>query len=295
MEVKLEVKKMPTKILDGKIIAAEISQQLKKRIIQQKLSPRLAIILCGEDPASVLYITMKKKACEEIGIQSELHTFPETISASEICSHINRLQKEADGIIIQLPLPVSLEKHKFSILNSIDPAKDVDGLTATSLGKIAQGNLEGIFVSATVQGIISLLDTYKIQFQGKNVTIINHSALIGKPLSLLLLQRGATVTICHEFTPDLSAKTNNADILISATGVPGLIKKEMVKQGAVVVDVGISKNASTGKVQGDVDFYGVQDIANFIAPVPGGVGPMTIAQLLLNVVESSLRRSVVRS
>ncbi len=270
---------MTEAILDGKKIAAEIAEELKQEISARKTHPRLSIILVGDNPESKLYTSMKLKKCMEIGVQGTLHHLPETGSEEEIINVIRQVNDQSDGVMIQIPLPSHLNTEK--ILNAINPDKDVDGLTAMSLGKIMRGDES--CAPATPQAIVELLNRYGIPVQGKEVTIINHSALIGKPLALMLLNRGATVTVCHEFTSDLKKHTLAADILITAVGKARFIKEEMVKEHAVVVDAGICKTENG--VVGDVDFERVALKASCITPVPGGVGPMTVVMLLKNVVQ----------
>ena len=270
---------MTAKILDGKKLAENIKKEIKKN----KLKPGLATILVGDNPASQLYVNMKKKSCQQCGINFELYKFKENVTDGEVLGAIMALNKndKIHGIIVQLPLPKYLDKTM--ILQAINPLKDVDGLTSLNLGDIMINNEK--LIPATPKGVITLLDHYKINVKGKDVVIVSHSTVVGKPLAMMFLNRDATVTVVHEFTKDLKQYTKNANILISAAGVPNLIKKDMVKKGAVVVDVGISK--VKGKVAGDVDFKEVKKVASYITPVPGGIGPMTIASLLQNVVIAS--------
>ncbi len=273
---------MTAKILDGKKTAEKIQKNVKLKVKQLKLKPGLAAILVGDNEASQMYVNMKKKACEKCCFSFELYKLPENALDTEIINTIMALNKDdkIHGIIVQLPLPKHLDKT--IILQAIDPLKDVDGLNSVNLGDIMVNNER--LLPATPKGIIALLDNYKINVKGKDVVIISHSAVVGKPLAMMMLNRDATVTVCHEFTKNLKEHTKKADILISATGVPNLIKKNMVKKGAIVIDVGISK--VKGKVQGDVDKE-VKKVASYITPVPGGIGPMTIASLLENVVIAS--------
>lgn len=270
---------MTAKILDGKKVAEKIQKEVKLKIKKKKIKPGLAAILVGNNPASQLYVTMKKKNCEKCGIYFELYKFKENSLDTEIIDTIMALNKndKIHGIIIQLPLPKHLDKTM--ILQAINPLKDVDGLNSVNLGDIMMNNER--LAPATPKGIITLLDHYKVKVKGKDVVIVGHSAVVGKPLAMMFLNRDSTVTVCHEFTKDLKQYTSKADILISATGVPKLIKKNMVKKKVIVIDVGISK--VKGKVSGDVDFKEVKKVASYITPVPGGIGPMTIASLLENV------------
>lgn len=296
-------------ILDGQKISQEILVELKEKIDHLPSKPRLDIILVGDNPQSVLYTNKKKKQCEKIGINCHLHHLPEEnngekVFKEKIIQTIKELNLISDGIMVQLPFPEHLNTHSHSILETISPEKDVDGLTSTNLGKIAQGQeqnqgkdrSQGLgqksFAPATPLGIIYLLEKYQIHLKGKEVTIVNHSNIVGKPLAMMLLKRGATVNICHEFTPDLAAYTSKADILISGTGIPHLIKAEMVKEGAVVVDVGIAKIDGEVQICGDVDFDKVKAKTSWITPVPGGIGPMTIATLLKNLVDAVENKEV---
>ena len=274
---------MTATLLDGKKLAQQLQQELKKKIQALKKKPHLVAVLVGDDPLSTLYVNTKEKACAIVGITSSKKQLPATISEQELIKTITTLNTDASvtGILVQLPLPSHI--NQTTILSAIDPKKDVDGMTPFQLGTLALGKEE--LVSCTAKGILTLLDFYKIPLQGKHVVIINHSILIGKPLSLLLLQRNATVTVCHAYTQNLETLTLQADILISGVGKPAFIKASMVKKGAVVVDVGISKTAKG--IVGDVDFKEVSAKASFITPVPGGVGPMTIAILLQNTYEAS--------
>lgn len=270
-------------ILDGKKVADSILEQLHQTIQKKQLRLSFSIILCGEKPESVLYTNLKKKKASAIGIEAEIHRFPDAIEENNLIQAIHYLNGISDGIIVQLPLPKHL--NSASILNSINPMKDVDGLTSATLGKLLTG--EETYVPATPKGIIRLLEEYKINLNGKEVTIINRSSLIGKPLAMMLLNRGATVTVCHKCTKDIVKHTQNADIVISGVGIPKFIKEENIKEGAVVIDVGITQLEN--KTEGDVDFKNVEKKASFITPVPGGIGPMTIAMLLENIVNFKMR------
>lgn len=268
-------------ILNGKELSKKILSDLRKRLLNRKIKPVLSIILVGTNQESVLYTDIKKKKGIEIGIDVNIYSYPEDISQDKLISSINELNKSSDGLIVQLPLPIHLDQKK--VLNAIDPSKDVDGLTAFNNGKLVIGDEK--LVPATPKGIIRLLEEYKIGVKGKNVVIVNHSNILGKPLAAMMLNRNATVTICHKFTRDLSGFTEKADLLITGVGQPKLITKDMIKKGAVIIDVGITKKGKN--VFGDVDFNEVEKKASFITPVPGGVGPMTVAMLLENLVEIS--------
>lgn len=268
-------------ILDGLRSSEKILDLIRQEISEKRIAPRLSILLVGSRPDSLLYTEIKQKKADFVGIKSELYSFQEEVSEEELITKIKELNKISDGIIVQLPLPKNLNQQK--ILDSIAPEKDVDGLTSLNLGKTFAG--DETFAPATPKGIIRLLNEYSIPILHKNVVIVNHSNLIGRPLAAIFLSKNATVTVCHEFTKDLSEHTKKADILVTAVGKPNLITAEMVKKGAVVVDAGISKVG--GKVLGDVDFDSVKEKASYITPVPGGVGPMTVAILLESVLRVS--------
>lgn len=265
-------------ILNGKALSEQIQLDLKNRIKDFIIKPCLAVIQVGDDKASNTYINSKIKACSQVGIYFKHVKFNDTASEREIINKILELNNDdyIDGIIIQLPLPKRFDPDKF--INIIAKNKDVDGLTDINCGKLFKGSN---LAPCTPMGILTLLKSNNIEVAGKNVVIVGKSNLVGKPLGLLLLNEGATVTICHSKTQNLSEHTKRADILISATGVKHLIKKNMVNKNAVVVDVGIVRE---DKLYGDVDFDNVSKIVTAITPVPGGVGPMTVAMLLSNVV-----------
>jgi len=265
-------------LLQGKEIAEKIIAELQRRIKKSGVKLHIAIIVCGNNPESLLYTKIKQKRSTEIGIQAELFHFPEEVTEAEVLETIVKLNNTVDGIIVQLPLPAPL--RPVIILNAIEPSKDIDGLTDYTLGKVLAG--DETLVPATPAGVLELLKQYNIELLGKKITIINHSTLIGKPLAMLFLNRGATVTICHKYTANLIEHTKNADIIISAVGIPGFIQEHMIAAGAILIDIGITKTA-TGVV-GDVDVESVKEKASFLTPVPGGIGPMTVAMLLSNVV-----------
>jgi methylenetetrahydrofolate dehydrogenase (NADP+)/methenyltetrahydrofolate cyclohydrolase len=269
------------KIIDGKKIAEEIKQDLKKRVEifkKKRIEPKLAIILIGERSDCEIYAKSKQKACEDIGIKSDLHVLPENIKEDKLIDTIDALNDDDSihGIIVEMPLPKNLNQK--TILREISPMKDVDGLNPITIGNISIGN--EFLVPATPKGILRLLEEMNIPIEGKEIVIVNNSNVVGKPLALLLTNRFATVTICHVKTKDLKEHTSKADILITAVGKPNLIKVDMVKKNAVVIDAGIKK--VDDKILGDVDFEKVKDIASYITPVPGGVGPMTVAMILEN-------------
>ncbi len=275
------------KILDGKKIAEEIKDELRLEILalqKKDVVPGLAVVLVGDDAASKVYVGGKEKVCQELGIFSVVHKLPANVSESNIINLIQELNadKKIHGILVQLPLPGNINPQK--IIGAISPKKDVDCFHPENVGKMFLG--EVIFLPCTPDGIIEILQRYGIEISGQNVTIVGRSNIVGKPLSMLLLQKNATVTIAHSKTKNLSAETLRADILVSATGRAGLITADMVKQGAVVIDVGMNRDEA-GKLVGDVDFAGVSAVAGAITPVPGGVGPMTIAMLMKNTVAAA--------
>ncbi len=272
-------------ILDGKALAKKIRASIKKEVDSLKkesIIPGLAFILVGDNPASQVYVNMKTKACEEVGIYSINHRMPSEISERELIEVIKMLNDNpmVDGILVQLPLPKHLNEEK--IIETIDYRKDVDGFHPYNMGRLARGN--PLFISCTPYGIMKLLNEYSIDVKGRDVVVVGAGNITGKPMALMLTNSGATVQICHIYTQNLKEKTKRADIVISAVGKPNLITEDMVKEGAVVVDVGISRVKD--RVVGDVDFEGVSKKASYITPVPGGVGPMTIAMLLYNTLQS---------
>ncbi len=269
-------------ILDGKKLRDKIFENLKIKLDKMPIKPTLAVILVGLDSASQIYVRNKKKTAEKLGINSLVIEYPENITENELLKKIDELNndKNITAILVQLPLPEHIDK--FKVIDSISPDKDVDGLTPYNLGKLFAGE-EPYVYPCTPKGILILLDEYKINIEGKHVVVIGRSNLVGKPVAQMLLKRNATVTMCHSHTKNLSEITKTADIIVSAVG-KNVIGEKMLKSNCVVVDVGIFKDEN-GKVRGDVDFEGVSNIAAYISPVPGGVGPMTIASLMLNTVE----------
>lgn len=270
-------------LLDGKATAQKVRAELKNEIEKRKekdplFQLSLTVILVGNDPASQVYVNNKIKACAKVGINSGLVTLPETATESEIIAEIEKLNADnsVDGILLQLPLPKGLDETK--IINRISPLKDVDGLTYLQQGMLYGGNKQ--IAPCTPSGVMRLLDEYNIDCKGKNVVMIGRSILVGKPLFELFLDRNATVTVCHSKTKNLSEYTRNADIIAVAVGRPEMLKGEDVKEGAVIIDIGINRTESG--LKGDVDFESVKQKASYITPVPGGVGPMTIAMLLQN-------------
>ena len=271
-------------ILDGKAAAAAIRADLRDSIAQKEgRVPCLAVVLVGEDPASKVYVRSKEKACADVGIRAVTHVLPASIAQEELETLLASLSAddEVDGILLQLPLPAGLDAR--SCIEAISPEKDVDGLTAVNQGRIAL-DIPGLR-PCTPAGVLALLERNGISLCGKKVVVIGRSILVGRPLSIMLGGRGcnATVTLCHSQTPDIAAVCREADILIAAVGRPGFVTADLVKPGAVVVDVGINRRED-GSLCGDVDFENVALLASAVTPVPGGVGPMTIAQLLVNTV-----------
>lgn len=274
-------------LMDGKTLAVEIKKDLKEKVGSMKNKPGLAVILIGENPASRKYVQMKEKACDDVGIYHAVYRINEAVSDDEIKELITELNKNVkiNGIIVQLPL--SKNHNSDEIIEKIDPKKDVDGLTTINIGRLEK-NLPGLF-PATPLGVMGLLKKYNIDLAGKSAVIVGRSNLVGKPLAQLLLNESATVTIAHSKTKNMGEVTKNADILISAVGKPGLITSDMVKDQVVMVDVGTTD--MDGKLKGDVDFDEVSKKASHITPVPGGVGPMTVAMLLSNVVKTITRKA----
>lgn len=269
-------------IIDGKVVSEKIRTEIKNMIKEEKITPTLAVIQIGDNKASNVYVRNKKKACEEAGIKFEHVKFNETISEELVINEIERLNNDisVNGILVQLPLPLGFDEGK--IINTINPVKDVDGLTYQNVGNLVLEN--ECLVSCTPLGVMELLKAYNVTLESKNVCIVGRSNLVGKPLVQLLLKENATVSICHSKSLDIKEYTKKADVLIVAAGHPNLITKDMVKDKAVVIDVGINKEGNL--LCGDVDFDEVSKKASLITPVPGGVGPMTIASLLKNVVKA---------
>ena len=288
---------MTAKIIDGKQIAADMRAKLRTDVAtlaKKGVVPGLGVILVGDDPASKSYVTSKEKDCEEVGIYSDDNRLSASISQKELMAHINRLNKDPriHGILVQLPLPKHFDE--LEVLMAIDPAKDVDGFHPINVGKMVTG--QKAFLPCTPHGIVHLLVKSGVKIEGANVVIVGRSNIVGKPLANILIQKSplgnATVTVCHTRTKNLAEHTKKADIVIAAAGSPNTITADMVKDGVVVVDVGMNRvddsTKKTGyRLIGDVDFENVKEKASFITPVPGGVGPMTRAMLLYNIVESA--------
>ena len=269
-------------ILDGKMLRDKIFESLKAKLDKMQQKPTLAVILVGENPASQIYVRNKKKTAEKLGINSLSIEYPSEISEEELLNKIKELNSDekVTAILVQLPLPAHINKNR--IIDAILPQKDVDGLTPYNLGKLFSGE-EPYVYPCTPKGILLLLDEYNIKLEGKNIVVVGRSNLVGKPVAQMLLKRNATVTMCHSHTQNLSEITKTADIIVSAVGKK-VIGEKMLKSDCVVIDVGIFRDEN-GKISGDVDFENVSKTAAYISPVPGGVGPMTIASLMLNTVE----------
>lgn len=273
--------------MDGKAVAKSIREGLKEevdRLKKEDIYPGLAVVLVGDNPASMIYVKNKGEACRAAGIYSEEHRLPEDTKESELLELINRLNNDPriHGILVQLPLPSHIDKDR--VLKSISPEKDVDGFHEINMGRLLTGQ-EGL-VPCTPLGIMKLLEYYHIPVEGRFAVVVGRSNIVGKPVAMMLLQRNATVTICHTRTRNMTETCRMADILIAAAGKPGMITGDMIKDGAVVIDVGINRS-DMGKLIGDVDFESVSKKAGWITPVPGGVGPMTIAMLLYNTVKAA--------
>lgn len=282
-----------TQVIDGRAVAKATREALKNKVevlLEQGITPGLDVILVGDDPASLIYVRNKKRACERLGMRSRIHTLPATTMQDELEQLICSLNADdtVDGILLQLPLPGDLDANR--ALAQIDPIKDVDGLHTSNLGRLVCG-LPGPH-PCTPAGCLTLLDSIGYEVSGKKAVIVGRSQLVGKPMAFLLLQRNATVTICHSRTRDLEAEIRQADIVVAAVGYAELIRGEWIKPGAVILDVGINRRED-GSLVGDVDFEGAQGRAAAITPVPGGVGPMTIATLLSNTYKQAcVRRGI---
>ena len=277
-------------IMDGKALSMKLKNSLKEeveKIISEGVNPCLAVIIVGDNPASKVYVNNKKKSCAELGIKSLEYALPEETTEEELLKIIDELNKneDVDGILCQLPLPKHITEK--NVINSILPEKDVDAFHPENVGHIMIGDYA--FLPCTPAGVMEILKEYEIDVAGKNCVVVGRSNIVGKPMTMLLLKENATVTVCHSKTKDLASFTKNADILVSAVGKPGLITADMVKENAVVIDVAINR-LENGKLCGDVDFENVKDKTSFITPVPGGVGPMTIATLMKNTVTSAKNR-----
>lgn len=270
-------------IIDGKLVSSVVRSKIAEEILDFKnntgIVPGLAVVIVGDNPASMVYVRNKKKACEQVGINSYEIALPADISEADLLERVIQLNNDESvhGILVQLPLPAHINEE--TIINAIDPKKDVDAFHPSNVGRIMIGNYS--FLPCTPAGIMDLLDYYNISISGKKCVVLGRSNIVGKPMAHLLLEKNGTVTVCHSRTADLKEETKNADILVVAIGKPEFVTADMVKDGAVVIDVGINRTED-GKLVGDVDFAGVSNVASYITPVPGGVGPMTITTLLKN-------------
>lgn len=278
---------MTARIIDGNALSQHLRAGVGERAAALRargVTPGLAVILIGDDPASAVYVRNKVRACEQHGVRSVLETYPATMTQAELLARIEALNADAaiHGILVQMPLPRHLDAH--AVIEAIAPAKDVDGFSVASAGELMTG-LPGLR-PATPAGCMKLIESTGIDLRGKHAVVIGRSNTVGKPMALLLLQANATVTVCHSATPDLGVFTRQADVIVAAVGRRGVLSADMVKPGAVIVDVGINRD-DDGKLCGDVDFAGVSQVAGWITPVPGGVGPMTITMLLVNTLDAA--------
>jgi len=266
------------KLIDGKTVAKEMRQKIKEEVAGMEKKPGLAVVLVGKDPASQVYVNLKDKRCKEIGMESYKHELPESASEKEVLALIDKLNKDdaVNGILVQMPVPKQISAQK--VMEAVLPEKDVDGFHPMSIGRMVAGKPS--LQACTPRGVMKLLAHYGIDVAGKDVTVIGRSLIVGTPVALMLMAKNATVTVCHSKTKDLKANTQHADIIVTAVGKKRLVTADMVKEGAVVVDVGMIRDE--GKLCGDVDFDNVKEKCSYITPVPGGVGPMTIACLLEN-------------
>ena len=273
-------------IIDGKKVSAEVKAQVAKEteLLKSKgIVPGLAVVIVGDDPASRVYVNNKKKACELVGFKSEEYALPAQTTQQELLNLVETLndKKDINGILVQLPLPEHLDEKQ--IIEAINPIKDVDAFNAVNVGKIMIGDYD--FLPCTPAGVMEMLSYYNIPVSGKNCVVIGRSNIVGKPMAMLLLHQNGTVTICHSKTRNLNEICAGADILVAAVGIPKFVKADMVKEGAVVIDVGMDRDEN-GKLCGDVDFDDVKEKTSYITPVPGGVGPMTIATLMKNTLKA---------
>jgi len=280
---------MAAKIIDGKSLAAAVRAAARPQVEQlaaRGVQPGLAVMLPGDNPASRVYVRNKVRACEETGLRSEMHEFPGNIEEAVLLERIARLNRDArvHGILVQLPLPRQVDAAR--VLSAVSPAKDVDGFHPQNLGALVSG--QPGFVPCTPAGVLRMLEHEQVPIAGRQAVVVGRSNIVGKPMALLLLQKDATVTICHSKTAHLGAITRQADVLVAAVGIARLIGQEMVKPGACVIDVGMNRLAD-GSLAGDVDFEAVKTVAGWISPVPGGVGPMTVAMLIANTVRAAAR------
>jgi methylenetetrahydrofolate dehydrogenase (NADP+)/methenyltetrahydrofolate cyclohydrolase len=278
---------MTAQIIDGKAMSANqldgLRQRIEQRVVQGFRVPCLAVVLVGGDPASMIYVRKKRETCESLGMRSLAHNLPADASLSTLLALIDSLNADpvVDGILVQLPLPAHMDSTR--VIERIDPAKDVDGFHPYNIGRLAQRI--PMLRPCTPKGVMTILEILKIDLKGKHAVVVGASNIVGRPMALELLLAGCTVTVCHRFTRDLPGMVGNADILVAAAGKPGLVKGEWVREGAIVVDVGINRLAD-GKICGDVEFETARQRASWITPVPGGVGPMTVATLMQNTLDA---------
>ena len=280
---------MTAQLIDGNALSRQLRTQVSERVAALKargLIPGLAVILVGDNPASQVYVRNKVKACEDTGMHSVLERYDAAMTESELLARVEALNQDPSihGILVQLPLPRHIDAHK--VIEAISPAKDVDGFHVASAGALMVG--QPGFWPCTPYGCMKMLESIGYELRGKHAVVIGRSNIVGKPMAIMLLQQDATVTICHSRTPDLKAQTLQADVIVAAVGRRKVLTADMVKPGAVVIDVGMNRD-DEGKLCGDVDFDGVREVAGWITPVPGGVGPMTITMLMVNTLESAER------
>ncbi|TDG09559.1 bifunctional methylenetetrahydrofolate dehydrogenase/methenyltetrahydrofolate cyclohydrolase FolD [Paraburkholderia guartelaensis] len=280
---------MTATIIDGNALSKKLRAQVATRaaaLTARGHQPGLAVVLVGDNPASEVYVRNKVKACEDNGLYSSYDRYPESLSEADLLKRIDELNRDPkiNGILVQLPLPKHIDSHK--VIEAIAPEKDVDGFHVANAGALMTG--QPLFRPCTPYGVMKMFEEYKIPLEGANAVVIGRSNIVGKPMALLLLEKGATVTICHSKTRDLAKHTRDADIVVAAVGKRNVLTADMVKPGATVIDVGMNRD-DNGKLCGDVDFAGLKDVAGFITPVPGGVGPMTITMLLVNTIEAAER------
>lgn len=274
-------------IIDGKKVSAQVKEEVRKQTLELKethgITPGLAVVIVGDDPASRVYVNNKKKACEVVGFKSEEYALPASTTQEELLKLVNTLNNKEDvnGILVQLPLPEHLDDK--AVIEAINPQKDVDAFHAVNVGKIMLGEYD--FLPCTPSGVMEMLHAYDIPVSGKNCVVIGRSNIVGKPMAMLLLHENGTVTICHSRTQNLAEVCRGADILVAAVGKPKFVTADMVKDGAVVIDVGMDRDEN-GKLCGDVDFENVKNKCSYITPVPGGVGPMTISTLMKNTLKA---------
>lgn len=285
---------MTAQLIDGNALSRQLRTQVSERVAALKaqgLTPGLAVVLVGDNPASQVYVRNKVKACEDTGMHSVLEKYDASLTEAELLARVDALNNDPaiHGILVQLPLPAHINAHK--VIEAISPAKDVDGFHVASAGALMVG--QPGFWPCTPYGCMKMLESIGYDLRGKHAVVIGRSNIVGKPMAMMLLQQDATVTVCHSRTADLKAQTLQADVIVAAVGKRNVLTADMVKPGAVVLDVGMNRN-DEGKLCGDVDFDGVKEVAGYITPVPGGVGPMTITMLMVNTLESAERSLAAR-